>query len=42
LIGENPYLGAIASTDDGLLPLIAVERLLAGPLLRHALAEAAS
>jgi chemotaxis-related protein WspB len=40
LFGQNPYLDAIVSTDGGLVPLIAVDRLLAGPL-RQALAEAA-
>jgi chemotaxis-related protein WspB len=39
LLGQNPYLGPIASTEDGLIPLIAVERLLAEPL-RRSLAEA--
>jgi chemotaxis-related protein WspB len=32
LMGENPYLGSIVSTETGLVPLIAVERILAGPL----------
>ena len=40
LLGQNPYLGPIVSDDSGLIPLIAVERILAGPL-RGALAEAA-
>jgi chemotaxis-related protein WspB len=39
LLGENPYLGPIVSTDAGLIPLIAVERVLAEPL-RQSLAEA--
>jgi chemotaxis-related protein WspB len=38
VLGQNPYLGAIASTETGLIPLIAVERVLAEPL-RHSLAE---
>jgi chemotaxis-related protein WspB len=32
LLGRNPYLGAIVSTDSGLIPLLDVERLLAEPL----------
>jgi chemotaxis-related protein WspB len=40
LLGQNPYLGPIVSDDSGLIPLIAVERILAEPL-RDALAEAA-
>jgi chemotaxis-related protein WspB len=40
LLGQNPYLGPIVSDDSGLIPLIAVERILAEPL-RGALAEAA-
>ncbi len=39
LLGQNPYLGAIVSSDGGLVPLIAVERVLAEPL-RHSLAVA--
>src|SRR3954451_1990103 len=30
-LGRNPYLGPIASTDSGLIPLLAVDRLLAEP-----------
>src|SRR3954454_7731439 len=37
LMGRNPYLGPIASADSGLIPLLAVDRLLAEPL-RDALA----
>jgi chemotaxis-related protein WspB len=39
LLGQNPYLGPIISTEDGLIPVIAVERVLAEPL-RRSLAEA--
>jgi chemotaxis-related protein WspB len=39
LLGQNPFLGTIVSNDAGLIPLIAVERILAEPL-RRALAEA--
>jgi chemotaxis-related protein WspB len=39
MLGQNPYLGPIISTEDGLIPLIAVERVLAEPL-RRCLAEA--
>jgi chemotaxis-related protein WspB len=39
LLGQNPYLGPIIATEDGLIPLIAVERVLAEPL-RRCLAEA--
>jgi chemotaxis-related protein WspB len=41
MLGRNPYLGSIVSTEEGLIPLIAVERVLAEPL-RRSLAEAAS
>jgi chemotaxis-related protein WspB len=40
LLVPNPYLGPIVSDDSGLIPLIAVERILAEPI-RRALAEAA-
>jgi chemotaxis-related protein WspB len=40
LLGPNPFLGPIVSADSGLIPMIAVERILAEPL-RRALAEAA-
>jgi chemotaxis-related protein WspB len=40
LLGRNPYLGSIVSTDNGLIPLIAVERVFAEPL-RAIVAEAA-
>jgi len=40
LLGQNPYLGSIVSTDLGLIPLIAIERVFAEPL-RGILAEAA-
>jgi chemotaxis-related protein WspB len=39
LLGQNAYLGPIISTGGGLIPLIAIERLLAEPL-RRSLAEA--
>lgn len=39
-LGRSPFLGAIVSADTGLIPLIAVERILAEPS-RVALAEAA-
>lgn len=41
LLGQNPYVGAIVSSDgeDGLIPLLAVEQILTGSL-RRALAEA--
>jgi chemotaxis-related protein WspB len=39
VLGRNPYLGSIASTGEGLVPLIAIERVLAEPL-RRTLAEA--
>jgi chemotaxis-related protein WspB len=41
MLGQNPYLGPIASTGADLIPLIAVERLLAEPL-RRCLAESLS
>jgi chemotaxis-related protein WspB len=40
LLGRNPYLGSIASTDLGLVPLIAIERVFSLPL-GDALAEVA-
>jgi chemotaxis-related protein WspB len=40
LMVPNPYLGPIVSDDTGLIPLIAVERIMAEPI-RRALAEAA-
>jgi chemotaxis-related protein WspB len=40
LLGRNPYLGSIVSTDLGLIPMIAVERVFAEPL-RGILEEAA-
>ncbi len=40
LVGRNPYLGSIVTTDLGLIPLIAIERVFAEPL-RGVLAEAA-
>jgi chemotaxis-related protein WspB len=40
-LGRNPYLGPIASVDSGLIPLLAVDRLLAEPL-RDALAGSES
>jgi chemotaxis-related protein WspB len=39
LLGQNPFLGPIVSADPGLIPLLALERVLAEPL-RDALAEA--
>jgi chemotaxis-related protein WspB len=39
MLGQNPYLGPILSTEDGLIPLVAVERVLAEPL-RRCLVEA--
>jgi chemotaxis-related protein WspB len=39
MLGHDPYLGPIVSADSGLIPMIAVERLLSEPL-RRALAEA--
>jgi chemotaxis-related protein WspB len=41
MLGQNPYLGPIASTGEDLIPLIAVERVLAEPL-RRCLAESLS
>jgi chemotaxis-related protein WspB len=40
LLGRNPYLGSIASTDLGLVPLIAIDRVFSVPL-RDILAEVA-
>jgi chemotaxis-related protein WspB len=40
LLGQNPYLGPIVSTDSGLIPVVDVTRLLAEPI-RAVLAEAA-
>jgi chemotaxis-related protein WspB len=39
LMAPNPYIGPIVSADAGLIPLLAVERILAEPM-RSALAEA--
>lgn len=39
LLGPHAYLGPVVSADDTLIPLLAIDRLLAEPL---ALAEAAS
>jgi chemotaxis-related protein WspB len=39
VLGRHPYLGPIASTETGLIPLIAVDRVLAEPL-RQSPAEA--
>jgi chemotaxis-related protein WspB len=39
-LGQNPYLGSIVSTELGLVPLIAIERVFSMPL-RDILAEAA-
>ena len=39
LLGQNPYLGPIASIDLGLVPLISIERVFAEPL-RGVMAEA--
>src|SRR5262249_28195932 len=38
VMGENPYLGPIVSTEAGLVPLIAIDRIVTEPL-RHAAAE---
>jgi chemotaxis-related protein WspB len=40
LVGQNPFLGPIVSTDSGLIPVVDVTRLLVEPI-RAALAEAA-
>jgi chemotaxis-related protein WspB len=40
LLGPNPYLRSIVAGPDGLLPLVAVDRILADPV-RRTLAEAA-
>jgi chemotaxis-related protein WspB len=40
ILGRNPYLGSIVSTDSGLVPLIDIERVFSEPL-RNVLAEAA-
>jgi chemotaxis-related protein WspB len=40
LLGGNPHLGPIASTDEGLIPLLDVDRIAAGPAL-PVVAEAA-
>jgi chemotaxis-related protein WspB len=40
-LGRDPYLGPIVSADEGLIPLIAVDRIMAEPMQR-ALAESSS
>lgn len=39
-LGQNPYLGSIVSSSDGLIPLVAIGRVLAEPL-RAIMSEAA-